>query len=137
MADNNFRSDHGRDPLADLARLIGQGDPYAEGAPHRSYGSERSGTAAAQVDWADEESYGARDSHVDERYAPPPAPAASSPSYAPQEQGFENDVPAGARYFSGPAAQFNGFREETDAYEYDEPQQLPAARQLQGYAAAP
>jgi hypothetical protein len=33
MADNNFRSDRGRDPLAELARLIGQADPYGESAP--------------------------------------------------------------------------------------------------------
>ena len=33
MADNNFRSDRGRDPLAGLARLIGQADPHGESAP--------------------------------------------------------------------------------------------------------
>ena len=138
MADNNFRSDRSRDPLAELARLIGQGDPYAVGAPHQSYSSERSGTAADHVDWAADESYGARDSHVDGRYPAPPAPAAAYPPDAPQEQGYENEAPAGSRYFSGPAAQFNGFREETDAYAYDDEQQpLPAAHQLQGYAAAP
>jgi hypothetical protein len=32
MADNNFRSDRGRDPLAGLARLIGQADPHGENA---------------------------------------------------------------------------------------------------------
>jgi hypothetical protein len=136
MADNNFRSDRSRDPLAELARLIGQGDPYAEGAPHQSYGSERPAPAAS-VDWAAEESYTERHSHVDERYPAPPAPAASHQSYAPQEQGYENDAPAGSRYFAGPAAQFNGFREETDPYAYDEPPPLPAAHQLQGYASAP
>ena len=33
MADNNFRSDRGRDPLAGLARLIGQAEPHGESAP--------------------------------------------------------------------------------------------------------
>jgi hypothetical protein len=33
MADNNFRSDQGRDPIAELARLIGQVDPHGERAP--------------------------------------------------------------------------------------------------------
>jgi hypothetical protein len=33
MADNNFRSDRGRDPLAGLARLIGQAHPHGESAP--------------------------------------------------------------------------------------------------------
>jgi hypothetical protein len=137
MADNNFRSDRGRDPLAELARLIGQGDPHAEDGPHQSYDAERSGTAAADVDWVAEESYGAQDSHVDERYSVQPAPAASHPAYGTEEQGHETEAPAGSRYFSGPAAQFNGFREdETDAYD-DEPQRLPAAHQLQGYATAP
>jgi SPOR domain len=131
MADNNFRSDRSRDPLAELARLIGQGDPHAEGGQHQSYGSERSGagTAAANVDWAAEQSYGAR---VDERYPAPAAPAASA-----EEQGYDNEAPGRSRYFSGPAAQFNGFREEETEPYYDEQQQLPPARQLQGYATAP
>ena len=33
MADNNFRSDRGRDLLAELARLIGQADPHGKSAP--------------------------------------------------------------------------------------------------------
>jgi hypothetical protein len=33
MADNNFRSDRGQDPIAELARLIGQADPHGESAP--------------------------------------------------------------------------------------------------------
>jgi hypothetical protein len=33
MADNNFRSDRGRDRLAELARLIGQAVPNGESAP--------------------------------------------------------------------------------------------------------
>ncbi len=138
MADNNFRSDRSRDPLAELARLIGQGDPYAESDSHESYNSRRPGAATvpAGVDWVAEDDYAAQDAHADERYAPPPAPAESYPAYAPQEPHYENEAPAGSRYFSGQAAQFNGFREEADAYEYDEPPPLPPARQLQGYAAA-
>ncbi len=50
--------------------------------------------------------------HVDEHYPPPPAPAASYPPYAPQEPGYDNEAPAGSRFFSGPAAQFNGFRDD-------------------------
>jgi hypothetical protein len=33
MADNKFRSDRERDPIAELARLITQADPYGESAP--------------------------------------------------------------------------------------------------------
>jgi hypothetical protein len=177
MADNNFRSDRSRDPLAELARLIGradphqtdpyQADPYAESDPHQS------GTPAANVDWTAEEDHGARDSHADERYPERAAPAASYPSQALQERSYEQersydkdrgyeqersyqqepsyqqehgyeqeealdgDAATGDRYFSGPAAQFNGFREEPDAYEYEEGPQLPPAHQLDpGYAAA-
>ena len=32
MAENNSRSDRGRDPIAELARLIGQADPHGENA---------------------------------------------------------------------------------------------------------
>ncbi len=139
MADNNFRSDRSRDPLAELARLIGQADSYSDGGPHESYNSARSTSAAtvpADVDWAAAEDYGAHDAHPDERYAPQPAPGESYQSYAPQERGYETDPAAGSRYFSGQAGQFNGFRGEPDAYEYDEPPPLPPAHQLQGYGGA-
>jgi hypothetical protein len=146
MADNNFRSDRSRDPLAELARLIGQADSYADGGPHETYNSARSAAAAtvpADVDWAAEQDYGAHDAHPDERYAPQSAPGESDQSYAPQERayaqqerGYETDPPAGSRYFSGQAGQFNGFRGEPDAYEYDQPPPLPPAHQLQGYGAA-
>jgi hypothetical protein len=33
MADHNFRSDRGGDPIAELARLIGQAVPHGESAP--------------------------------------------------------------------------------------------------------
>jgi hypothetical protein len=33
MADHNFRSDRGQDPIAELARLIGQADPHGKSAP--------------------------------------------------------------------------------------------------------
>ena len=50
MADNNLRSDRGRDPLAALARLIAQADPYAESA-----------SGDAHVDWAAQEICSSRD----------------------------------------------------------------------------
>ena len=44
MADHNFRSDRGQDPIAELARLIGQADPHGKSAPaDRGW---REGTAA-------------------------------------------------------------------------------------------
>jgi hypothetical protein len=179
MADNNFRSDRSRDPLAELARLIGQGNPHAQNAPRQSYGSERSAAVPAHVDWAAEQDHGAHDGygaqdgyhahddgheahdghvhdghvhddhahdghvddghlhdgHVDERYAP--ALAAAPASYARQERGYEHDAPAGSHYFSGPAAQFNGFHEEeTEAYDDNPPPPLAPANQLESYGAA-
>jgi SPOR domain len=146
MADNNFRSGRGRDPLAELARLIGQAESYPESGGHESYNSAPSASAAtvpADVDWVAEEDYAAHDAHPDERYAASPAAGESYQSYAPQERayeqqerGYETDPPAGSRYFSGQAGQFNGFRGEPEAYEYDEPPPLPPAHQLQGYPAA-
>lgn len=98
MADGNFRSDRGRDPLAELARLIGQADPYAESGQRQSRGSERSDAPLAGVDWAAEQSYGARNDDADGRYPEPPQPAAASrPSPARpqrsygQEPGYEQE----------------------------------------------
>jgi hypothetical protein len=130
VADNNFRSDRNRDPLAELARLIGQGNAHAGGAAHQSYGAEHSGTMPAQVDWGAEDSYAPQATHFDERYAPP-----SMAAYPPPEGDYEHEPPAGSRYFSGTAAQFNGFRQEPDAYADEEPPQLPPAHQLSEYGA--
>jgi len=144
MADNNYRSGFSRDPfgrdgaqsaasdpLADLARLIGQGDPYAEtrardsrdSEARDSYGSERFDEDVAGVtdDWPAEESYDPP--HADEGYAPHTPPA--RPSY-------EDEVPAD-RYFSGPAAKFNGFHEEDAAYDREESRS--PARRSQAYEA--
>jgi hypothetical protein len=135
MADNSFRSDRNRDPLAELARLIGQGDAHPGGAAQQSYGAERSSTMPAQVDWAPEETYAAEDTHFDERYAPTPSmPGPGYSSYAPQEGEYEHQASAGSRFFSGTAAQFNGFRQEPDAYADEEAPQLPPAHQLSEYA---
>jgi hypothetical protein len=142
MADNTFRSYRSHDPLAreqagpraaasdplaELARLIGQGDPYAQGAAHHD---------TAAPGWAAEESYAVADNRADEPYDPPALPAATYQSREPQERGYEDEAAAGGRFFSGPAATFNGFREEPDAYDHDEPPGLPA-RQVPAYAAAP
>ena len=100
MADNNFRSDRDRDPLsrdvfqsdplAELARLIGQTDPYAE--PE------------------------SRPRHEEEHYAPPPPPLRPAPpqAYGTRERDYEQEASAD-RYFAGPATTFNGFRED-EAY---------------------
>jgi hypothetical protein len=143
MADDNFRSYRSRDPLArdeanptaregasdplaELARLIGQGDPYADGRGHETYSPERSGddTGASGADWATDDGYAAQGDRAEEdRYVPPPRPPSSAapyPSYSSQARGYEDEAPAGGRYFSGQAAKFNGFREGSDARDLGE-----------------
>jgi hypothetical protein len=142
MADNTFRSYRSHDPLAraqagprgaasdplaELARLIGQGDPYAQDIAHRE---------TAAPGWAAEERYAEADDPVDEPYDPPAPLPATYQSYEAQERGYETEAASG-RFFSGPAATFNGFREDTDAYDHDEPQPGLPARQVPAYATAP
>jgi hypothetical protein len=178
MADKNFRSDRGRDPLAELARLIGQGDASAGDRSRESQDSARPrAPAAREVDWAPEDRYAAPESRGETRYAAQLPSASSYPSpsrdyYAPQqaqdhgyqdhgsqEHGYQQqryqdpgyqdqhdhdrgyDEPAGSRFFSGPAAQFNGFRDEPDfglqRFHDEEPHHLPSARDLSAYPSAP
>ncbi len=130
MADNNFRSYRGRDsrargevnptapdgatdPLAELARLIGQTDPHVEGGRYE-------GDAGASGRWAAEERHADQDSPAHDRYAQPPplppVPADPYPSRAPQHSGYETEPAASSRYFSGSAAAFDGFREDGGDY---------------------
>jgi hypothetical protein len=152
MADDNFRSYRSRDPLprdegdhfdesdplAELARLIGQSDPNSERRSAESYSSARSDVreTASDADWAAEEDYTDEHERADDRYVPPPPAPAPGPFYAPKEPAYEDETPSAGRYFSGPAAQFNGFREETEVG-YRE-QQVPVlrARDLPAYATA-
>jgi len=153
MASDDFRSYRGRDPnargstardgtsdpLAELARLIGQGDPYAEGG-HEAYNPEGSDQDAAGpgVDWAAQESYADRryDRPEDRYVAPPPPPPLRAPPYPPQESGYANEPPPGGRYFSGPAAKFNGFHEDADADYGDAQAPVAPGRQLPAFMSA-
>jgi hypothetical protein len=116
MAENSFRSyrnrdpvgrgdtdsaaarDMGGDPLVELARLIGQGDPNAELGRNARQTSPESFEEAGSgtLDWAANDGYAqqnqdqdyaaqnqgyAEQERVEDRYAPPPL-AASYPSYA-------------------------------------------------------
>jgi hypothetical protein len=100
MADSNSRSDRGRDPLAELARLIGQGDASAD----RSRGPARARAPAARdVDWMPENRFPLPD---EDRY---PAPRSSVPPPAPrpaqnrgrQDQGFEDHDDQNGGYPNG------------------------------------
>jgi hypothetical protein len=153
MADNDFRSYRSRDPLprdsdplaseeesdplAELARLIGQSDPYIERSRPDPYSSGRSGETAegARSEWSDDKSYAHRQDPAEDRYAPPPAlpSAASYQTRAPQRPDDDRE-PRDDRYFAGPAAQFSGFREEANADYRGEPAPIPHIRELPAYA---
>ena len=128
MADNVFRSyrsrdsiaredmdsaagDDAGDPLAELARLIGQSDPRGD-ARHERYAADAPDDAAAPgLDWAAEESYPPEHARDDDRYAPP---LADSQSYQQQQdRGYANEPALGGRFFSRSAARSGGFRQET------------------------
>ncbi len=154
MADKNFRSYSDRDslapgdvnsparegatdPLAELARLIGQTDPHGERG--RCEGD------APGRDWPADD-YADHDNRQQDRYVQPPPlpplPADPYPSRAPQPSGYENEPVASSRYFSGPAAKFSGFHQDGGDYvavddaQYDpEPTSLSPGR-LPGFAAA-
>jgi hypothetical protein len=131
MADDNFRSyrnrdpltrdeaariaSDGDDPLAELARLIGQNEPHAEGRRSDAYHPAPSrNEVETDRDWVPDASYAEQHGHADDRYVPPPLTSAAHPSYAPEQRRHTEEPSAGGRYFSGPATQFNGFHEETD-----------------------
>ena len=133
MADDTFRSYRNRDPLprdeaeraesnandplAELARLIGQSDPYAEGRRSEAYGSYSAepadSEAEADRDRADEGFAEEQYDRADDRYAP--RQAESYPPYEPEPRAYQNEPPAGGGYLSGPAPQLGGFREDGDA----------------------
>ena len=126
MADNVFRSyrsrdsiaredidsagDDAGDPLAELARLIGQSDPRSE-ARHERYAADAPDDAAAPgLDWAADESYPPEHAREDDRYA---SPLADSQSYQQQQdRGYANEPAVGDRFFSRSAARSGGFRQE-------------------------
>src|SRR5215813_12764565 len=84
MADNNHRSARGRDPLAELARLIGQGDQSSGGHSRESYDPPRPRAPVARdADWVPEDRYASPAPRNDARYV---APVPSAPSYSPSSE---------------------------------------------------
>jgi SPOR domain len=136
MADDNFRSNRSRDvpqstgapargqgddPLAELARLIGQNEPAHDfGRDMRRDPGPSFVEPVGDLDWA------ARDSYADDRFAEPNQPAEENfalRSGEHYEQSRRDDVPPSYRpgpstevsaprssQFSAPAPSFNGAR---------------------------
>jgi hypothetical protein len=90
MADGNYRSDGGRDPLAELARLIGEGDASAGGRPREARAPARSSAAAGrEADWEADD----RSPRPDERRQAAPRPTAAprqAADRAYQDPGFHH-----------------------------------------------
>jgi SPOR domain len=106
MANSNFRSDRSRDPLAELARLIGQGDQSSAGMSRETHGTARPrASTAREPNWAPEERYDPPAPRGEARYAPQPA---SNPSYA-SHQAQDRYQDAGYR---DPRYQERGYQEQ-------------------------
>jgi hypothetical protein len=146
MADNKFRSYGSRaraardefdadapesasDPLAELARLIGQSDNYGRqerrgaAAPHEPAESDEPG-----LDWAADadDGYGSEpdnstqshyparhDTATDRYYAETPEPPRAHSGPQRGYEGYEEEPPEPAPLFSRSSAKFNGFRAES------------------------
>jgi SPOR domain len=124
LAENDFRSYRGRqperggtaagggyDPLAELARLIGQSDPYAE----RQYDAQarRHPAEAEQAsgdEWADEEAieqaYAAKRRYAEQPAALPPAQL----DYVAETDEYDQEAEAVDQYYSGPSDPYVGYQ---------------------------
>jgi hypothetical protein len=137
MADSNFRSYRSRepvardgddqtarrassDPLAELARLIGKSDPFADPVRPETASDERPDSAQASgTEWGADENYPEQERPPEERYvAPPRKEPLAFLTQPPQEDAGENEPPSGSgSFFPPPPARFNGFRAE-DAHAF-------------------
>jgi len=160
MADSSFRSYRGRDtaardeidanapaavrdPLAELARLIGQSDPANEFSrdPRRQPASQYDNPvpAGAAADWSAEQTYADEDQYAEEGYAEPQPvnpypPAPKLPRYARDDA----RVPALDNRYSEPedgyAAPVGREPEYEDSYRNEVPPVLPRGYRLPALA---
>jgi len=171
MADSNFRSYRSRDvarddldpmapdaavdPLAELARLIGQSDPYSESDQRDRYDHARSDATDPGIEWRADEGYEQQPQAEDDRYIPPlPAPDPYLSDAGPSDAGEEHSSHArdGRGYalppqpahrdepFPAPVRAYGGFRDDAGRYpteegdydhDQDEQPQPPIGRQPQ------
>jgi SPOR domain len=156
LADNTFRSLRGRqvpalersgapardanDPLAELARLIGQSDPYAE---RQSEARERrpvaDDVASSGREWVEEDEV--EQAYATEaRYAAPPAMPRATPlrQYAPksEEPDYEHEPPADDQYFSGPSGN-SGYQDGADTEDPRQDRQAAAGRPVPTFLTTP
>jgi len=149
MADNSFRQYRGRDdvdprrggsdPLAELARLIGQADPYADHAGRQDYqdsNAAHSGPDARSsgLDWTAGEGYADEHPGADQHHGPPPFPPAAEPAYPPQERGYEDEARGDGRYFPTSPPPFTGFGGEADYHDAQDQRAGQSSRPLPVFA---
>jgi hypothetical protein len=156
LADNTFRSFRSRqvpaperpgaaardanDPLAELARLIGQSDPYAD---RQSEARERrpvaDDVAPSGRDWAEEDEV-ERAYAAEMRYAQPPAMPRATPlrQYAPQseEPEYEHESPADDQYFSAPSGN-SGYQDGADTEDPRQDRPSAAVRPVPTFLTTP
>jgi hypothetical protein len=147
LADNNFRSYRGRqtpaperagaaasggnDPLAELARLIGQSDPYAE----RQYDAQARRQAADEAtppgaDWPEEDEI--ERAHAAEEHYPQES-AAAAPAhqdYAADPEDYEPEQSVPESYYSGPSGTYGGYRQGADPRSLREQRQSAGSRSV-------
>ena len=130
MADSNFRSYRSRepiaregddqtprrassDPLAELARLIGKSDPFADPIRPSTHSDEPPDSAQSSgTEWGADDSYPEQQHPAEERYVTPPRkePLAFL-TQPPQEDANDSEPPSSSgSFFPPPPARFNGFR---------------------------
>src|SRR5580704_17098185 len=160
MADSNFRSYRGRDavardeidanapdavrdPLAELARLIGQADPVNEFSrnPRRQPAPQfdSPAPAVAAADWPTDQGYADQDQYAEEGYAEP-QPADAYPQ-APELPRYPRDdprvAPLDSQYsepeddYATPAGRETEYQ---DSYQNEEPPLLPRGHRLPALA---
>jgi len=165
MADSNFGSYRSRDvarddldpmapdaavdPLAELARLIGQSDPYSESDQRNRYDNARSDTTDPGVEWRADEGY-EQQPQADDRFIPPlPAPDPYPSDAGEEHSSYARDVRGYAlppqpahrdEPFPAPVRAYGGFRDDAGRYpteegdydhDQDEQPQPPIGRQPQ------
>jgi hypothetical protein len=154
LADNTFRTLRSRqvpaserpraaasdanDPLAELARLIGQSDPYAERqAEVREQRPVADDVASSGREWAEEDEV--EQAYATEaRYAQPPAMPRATPlrQYAPrsEEPEYEHEPPADDQYFSEPG---DGYQDSADAQSMHQERASRGARPVPNFLTSP
>jgi cell division septation protein DedD len=151
MADSNFRASRSRDPiarddvdpignsdpLAELARLIGQGDRTNEFERDPRQDSRQGAVAtleqpAGDRDWAADDGYAEQDQYAEDGYAQPqhPQPQPDDRGYGRYERDEERAPPPPAARYSEPAPTYDDPRyADDDRYQEREQDREPQRSQ--------